>query len=245
MTDTPHPIPTAQVDLLGADSLLPVGKRRHRWTVQEDDLIRCSYAGGEGVKSIAKALNVSAAAVSNRVAKLGVKSLAMNRTLAERFAEYAFPEPNSGCWLWVGSLSPSGYGQIRVAKRGMGSLRHASHVSLELNGSPRPGRLNALHACDNPPCVNPDHLFWGTQKDNMQDAKRKGRSVPPPVCRKGARPLKEFCCRGHKMSGKNLYYRKTGDRAYKACMHINKRARIARLIAAGLTTRGTVRLGVS
>jgi hypothetical protein len=51
----------------------------------------------------------------------------------------------------------------------------ATHISLELVGRKLPRGLHALHHCDNPPCVNPDHLFPGTDMDNYQDSIKKGR----------------------------------------------------------------------
>lgn len=92
--------------------------------------------------------------------------------LGERFASHVSPEPNSGCWLWTGSCDRKGYGQIRVAPR---VLKYATHVSLALVGREVPKGMAACHRCDNPNCVNPDHLFIGTQRDNIQDAKAKGR----------------------------------------------------------------------
>jgi hypothetical protein len=82
------------------------------------------------------------------------------------------PEPNSGCWLWVGSCDRNGYGQIREDKN---TLKYASHISLRIHGIDTPTGMGVLHKCDNPPCVNPDHLFVGNQKANMADAKAKNR----------------------------------------------------------------------
>ena len=97
---------------------------------------------------------------------------ANRRPVADRFALYASPEPNTGCWLWSGSCDRRGYGQLRVE----GKLRFASHISLELDGRPRPfPDACARHKCDFPPCVNPDHLEWGTRKENTADAIKRGR----------------------------------------------------------------------
>jgi hypothetical protein len=94
------------------------------------------------------------------------------KPLAERFARHTHPEPNSGCWLWSGARLVSDYGILRID----GRQRFATHVSLELYGHPRPfPKAFALHSCDNPICVNPDHLRWGTAQDNVDDAKKRGR----------------------------------------------------------------------
>jgi hypothetical protein len=87
------------------------------------------------------------------------------------FDERYIPEPNSGCWLWLGRVSPSGYGVFSPY-----AVRTLAHrFSLQMATGEEGAGLVACHHCDNPPCVNPDHLFWGTQRDNIKDAFRKGR----------------------------------------------------------------------
>lgn len=76
------------------------------------------------------------------------------------------------CWLWTGATTKKGYGQLRVKGRIILSHR----IAWELFYSFIPDGLKVLHTCDNPPCVNPSHLFLGTQLDNMQDMVAKGRS---------------------------------------------------------------------
>jgi hypothetical protein len=93
--------------------------------------------------------------------------------VAERFAKYVHPEPNSGCWLWVGNAIPHGYGIIRINKPRTQRLAH--RVSWQVHRGDIPTGLCVLHRCDNRLCDNPDHLFLGTQRDNLQDMLRKGR----------------------------------------------------------------------
>jgi hypothetical protein len=81
----------------------------------------------------------------------------------------------SGCWEWGASTNGKGYGQINVGGRGRPLLAH--RVSWELMNGPIPDGLLVLHKCDNPPCVNPSHLFLGTVTDNMRDCARKGRAA--------------------------------------------------------------------
>lgn len=76
------------------------------------------------------------------------------------------------CWLWIGGRFDSGYGKVL---RGAKKLR-AHRVSYELYVAPIPEGMHVLHKCDNPPCVNPNHLFLGTHIDNMRDMERKGRA---------------------------------------------------------------------
>jgi hypothetical protein len=89
--------------------------------------------------------------------------------LAERF--WAKVDRSGECWLWTGGRSRKGYGKVTVAARTL----IATHVALLLDGRPVPPGLCALHRCDTPACVRPDHLFIGSRRDNAQDAIGKGR----------------------------------------------------------------------
>jgi hypothetical protein len=92
------------------------------------------------------------------------------------------PEPMSGCWLWIAGRNACGYGCIAHAKRVWGLSESLAHrISWLVHRGPIPARLRVLHRCDNPPCVNPAHLFLGTQQDNISDmvAKRRHRSSKP------------------------------------------------------------------
>lgn len=93
----------------------------------------------------------------------------------EQFDDYAMPEPNSGCHIWMACLNENGYGVVRVN----GRSRLAHRISLmRVNGEYPAG--NVLHHCDVPACVNPDHLYIGTQLDNVRDMDRRGRRKNAP-----------------------------------------------------------------
>ena len=77
------------------------------------------------------------------------------------------------CWLWKGATHERGYGEFWFNNKRC----RAPRVSYELNKGPIPEGMIVRHSCDNPPCVNPAHLSLGTDKDNMQDALSRGRSV--------------------------------------------------------------------
>ena len=114
-------------------------------------------------------------------------------------------DPISGCWVWQRTTIKSGYGQIgsKLFGRASHNCNQVRHISahraswLGFKGD-IPGRLWVLHRCDNPPCVNPEHLFLGTALDNVRDAIAKGRVNSPEIrARISASKTKTHCIRGH------------------------------------------------
>lgn len=89
----------------------------------------------------------------------------------ERFLEKIKKDPITGCWEWTASKR-NGYGRIGVD----GKHLSAHRLSYQLFVGPIKSGLVICHKCDNPGCVNPDHIFIGTQSDNMTDMHNKGRS---------------------------------------------------------------------
>ena len=95
----------------------------------------------------------------------------------ERLMARAVPGDN-GCLIWTGNLA-SGYAEIVTGSKRDGTRRNAGghRVALEHRlGYPIPAGMVARHKCDNPPCVNPDHIELGTYADNSRDAIERGRS---------------------------------------------------------------------
>lgn len=88
-----------------------------------------------------------------------------------RFEQNHVRVPIAGCWLWTGTENGHGYGQMSVNNKG----RMAHRYSYELHVGAIPPGMVVCHSCDVPLCVNPAHLFLGTQKDNIRDMVRKGR----------------------------------------------------------------------
>ena len=130
----------------------------------------CVDCGKTLVNSRAKRCKPCAANEPGKIAKGRLTAMAPEKDLA-RFEALVSPEPMSGCWLWTGSLYPSGYGRRRIGT----VTRVASREAWRLYRGPIPSGLCVCHRCDNPPCVNPDHLFLGTIKDNAYDMIAKGR----------------------------------------------------------------------
>lgn len=86
------------------------------------------------------------------------------------------PDPNTGCWRWSGRTDAGGYGVFYWGPNGR-AHRRAHRVSYAAFVGD-PGDLHVCHRCDNPGCVNPEHLWLGTAKDNHRDKVAKGRSNP-------------------------------------------------------------------
>lgn len=112
------------------------------------------------------------------------------------------------CWLWTASKQNKGYGQFMFQGR-----PHPAHrVSWMLTHGAMP-ELCVLHRCDNPPCVNPDHLFLGTKADNNADMAAKGRHWAQN------KPRKTHCVRGHERTPENLI----DGRGCRACARERQR----------------------
>lgn len=107
------------------------------------------------------------------------------------------------CWEWTASKNKQGYGIF--GHQGQTWLAH--RLSYKLSNM-LPDGVKVLHRCDNPPCVNPDHLFLGTQKDNIKDMAAKGRH---------AGQKKTHCPQGHEYSDSNTYRSPDDKRVCRLC----------------------------
>lgn len=129
----------------------------------------------------------------------------------ERFWSYVLKLPN-GCWEWQGGKVRYGYGGFHDENH---RLRFAHRYSWEMHNGPIPKGLFVCHTCDNPPCINPAHLFIGTPKDNTQDMIRKGRSAQGQYLRD-----RTHCVRGHEFTASNTRLSREGKRVCRECEHL-------------------------
>lgn len=112
----------------------------------------------------------------------------------------------SGCWGWRASVTTKGYAAFaHVDSLGRKQYTGTRFSYFYHSGNPIPVGMCVLHKCDNPKCTNPKHLFLGTQKENIRDCWKKGRSGQQKYGNwlKPA-PTKTHCKYGHPFSGKNL-----------------------------------------
>lgn len=105
----------------------------------------------------------------------------------ERIMKFVSKDNATGCWNWTGTVrsEKKPYGRLIIGSRTRGDRRSigAHQYSYMVFVGPIPNGICVCHRCDNPRCVNPDHLFLGTKKDNADDRDRKGRLKRAPVLR--------------------------------------------------------------
>ena len=99
------------------------------------------------------------------------------KTLYERFQDKYIVDPETNCWLWQGQKHSQGYGQLWIEGRRKKILKaHRVAANLFL-GMALDSPLKVCHRCDHPSCVNPEHLWLGTQAENNRDRMAKGRNA--------------------------------------------------------------------
>lgn len=124
--------------------------------------------------------------------------------LSERLKRYSREDAISGCVEWVGYRDRDGYGRLNVN----GATVSAHRVAYELANGPITNGLFVCHHCDNPTCINTEHLFLGNASDNMVDAIGKGRNHEKN---------KTHCKNGHPFSPENTYTDRHGWRYCREC----------------------------
>ncbi len=182
--------------------------------------VRCSSDASEA-ESAEREADVSAVGKTVNDPRGYDATTAMGRYLARQHGSvldrfWACVEKTETCWLWTGLKNNWGYGRFYCREISPRDTRPAHRVSFHLLRRPlAPGEL-VLHKCDVPACVNPDHLFIGTNADNNRDMHDKGRSW---------QRKKTHCPSGHAYDDKNTIF-KYNRRYCRACK--NARMRRAR-----------------
>lgn len=124
-------------------------------------------------------------------------SIKLSKEASDRF--WAKVEKTDGCWIWRGYKNSRGYGAFSFRYKENGIKKFASYrahrIAYELLIGEIADGYVACHKCDNPSCVNPDHIFIGTSLDNYRDCMSKGRA---------RFQNKKFCKNGHERSGENV-----------------------------------------
>lgn len=130
------------------------------------------------------------------------------QNVLDRFWAKVDKKSPAECWEWTAAKNEHGYGIIRIDGKNV----KAHRIALANGSIEPPSSVKALHSCDNPPCVNPSHLRWGTQMENIEDMHSRGRRVynrkqkaekPEPKPAAGKYSFVTHCKYGHEFTEGN------------------------------------------
>ncbi len=139
-----------------------------KWTLEEIEILKDNY-GQSSKKELSVLLSGRTWGTSQ--VKASKLKLSFYGTPEQRLWRQVDKNQNHECWNWTGLCSLKGYGRIGINKK----IIRTHRFSWEIHFGKIPKDLYVLHTCDNRKCVNPKHLFLGTQQDNMNDKINKNR----------------------------------------------------------------------
>jgi hypothetical protein len=125
----------------------------------------------------------------------------LTRFMSKVYVDYGMPD---GCWIWTACKNQNNYGHVTINNK----LYKSHRVAYEIFNGCITDNLLVCHTCDNPSCVNPAHLFLGTNSQNVQDSVNKNRH---------ANYKKTHCPSGHEYDATNTYIGPDGYRRCKIC----------------------------
>lgn len=138
-----------------------------------------------------------------------MKSRSIETNIAKFMSLFKIEEV-TGCHIYQGCIGERGYGKINIFKVTV----QAHRLSYCIHKGDIPKGLYVCHKCDNPSCINPEHLFIGTALENNMDKIEKGRD---------RNKSKTHCKHGHEFTAENTNVSKQGKRKCKACDRLNHR----------------------
>jgi len=145
-----------------------------------------------------------------------------NASLEERWREKVRPRTD-GCWEWIASRDRDGYGRFQYPGPNGQIHTRAHRWAYEQFVAAVPAGMQICHTCDRPWCVNPSHLWVGTNTDNDADKRAKGRA-PAIWGTPLNRSRQTHCRRGHEFTPENTRIMATGHRRCRKCEPIRARA---------------------
>lgn len=141
-----------------------------RWTKEEINILTRFYH----IKTIINIQRLLSCRTIIAIHKKALKlKLSFHKTLKETFWKYVNKKEINECWNWIGASSKGGYGRFRINKNIISSHR----FSWVIYNGDIPNDKLVLHKCNNPPCVNPNHLYLGTNKDNSEYMVKQNRYI--------------------------------------------------------------------